>query len=78
MTIGGDRFPGRAAAMTGVLSAAGVVGSLAYPPLMGVISVTAGLQVAMLGIAVLDGFALIALLLVNRLSRPEPRSPAGA
>jgi fucose permease len=78
MTIGGDRFPGRAAAMTGILSAAGVVGSLAYPPLMGVISVTVGLQVAMLGIAALDGCALVALLVMNRFSRPEPGSVAGA
>jgi len=69
MTIGGDRFPGRAAAMSGILSAAGVVGSLAYPPLMGVISVNAGLGLAMLGIAVLNVCAAIALFAIGRIPR---------
>jgi fucose permease len=73
MTIGGDRFPGRAAAMSGILSAAGIVGSLAYPPLMGVMSVTVGLSIAMLGIAVLSGGAAAALAVVGRISPSERR-----
>jgi fucose permease len=78
MAIGGDRFPGRAAAMSGILGAAGVIGSLAYPPLMGVMSVTVGLSIAMLGIAVLSGAAAVALVIVGRIPPAEPGKVAGA
>jgi fucose permease len=67
MAIGGERFPGRSAAMSGILSAAGIGGSLAYPPLMGVISVTAGLPTAMAGTAVFGAGAALALVVVGRM-----------
>jgi fucose permease len=62
MAIGGERFPDRGAAMTGTLGAAAVLGSLVYPPLMGVISVTAGLPLAMLGTAAITAGGAVALL----------------
>ena len=67
MAIGGERFPGRSAAMSGILSAAAIGGSLAYPPLMGVISVTAGLPTAMAGTAVFGACAAVALVIVGRM-----------
>ena len=67
MAIGGDRFPDRAAAMSGILAAAAIIGSLAYPPLMGVMSVTVGLQAAMLGTAVFGACAAVALVIVGRM-----------
>lgn len=75
MAIGGERFPGRSAAMSGILSAAGIAGSLAYPPLMGVISVTAGLPTAMAGTAVFGASAAVALVIVGRL--PASRGDRG-
>jgi fucose permease len=72
MAIGGERFPGRSAAMSGILSAAGIAGSLAYPPLMGVISVTAGLPMAMAGTAVFGISAAVALAIMGRMPVPSP------
>lgn len=53
MTVGGTLFPHRAATVSGVLTAAGVVGSVLYPPFMGLISEAAGLGAGMTGAAVL-------------------------
>jgi hypothetical protein len=53
--------------MSGILAAAAIVGSLAYPPLMGVMSVTVGLQAAMLGTAVFGACAAVALLITGRM-----------
>jgi fucose permease len=66
VAIGGQRHQGRSAAVGGFLTAAAVIGGLAYPPVMGFLSVSVGLAAAMLGTAVL-GFACAgALLLVRR------------
>ena len=54
--IGGERYVDRSAAVSSLLTGFGVVGGTLYPPLMGVLSVTVGLTVAMLGNVVL-GFA---------------------
>jgi fucose permease len=70
MAIAGERFPGRSAAVSGFLAGTAVVGSVLYPPVMGFMSVTVGLPVAMLGLAVL-GFACAAALLIS--ARPSPR-----
>jgi fucose permease len=79
MAIGGERFPGRSAAMSGILSAAGIAGSLAYPPLMGVISVTAGLPIAMAGTAIFGVAGALALVIVGRMPVPSaPREEATA
>ncbi len=71
VAIGGDRYPDRSAAVGGFLSAFGVAGSVVYPPVMGFLSVTVGLTVAMLGNVVLGAACAIALVLVGR-SRPSP------
>ena len=52
VAVGGERFPDRAAAVSGLIVASSVVGAVLYPPLMGVLSVTVGLPLAMLGTAV--------------------------
>ena len=49
----GARMPGRSATVTGTLIFAAVVGAVIYPPAVGLMSVTVGLQVAMVGAAVL-------------------------
>ena len=49
MAVGGDRFPTRSAAVSGFLSGSAVIGAIVYPPLMGFVSVEAGLGVAMTG-----------------------------
>jgi fucose permease len=51
MAIGGSLYPGRASMVSSVLASAAVVGSIVYPPLMGVVSETAGLWLSMLGAA---------------------------
>jgi len=48
MVVGGDRYPDRSAAVGGYLTTAAVVGTIGFPTLMGFLSVTVGLQVAML------------------------------
>jgi fucose permease len=49
VALGGERFPERSAAVGGLLTGVAVVGGLIYPPLMGLLSVTIGLTMAMLG-----------------------------
>ena len=66
MLIGGRLYPGRATAMTGMLSAAAVVGGLIYPPVMGTISVSAGIGVAMLGTALLAAMSGVLAFTVGR------------
>jgi FHS family glucose/mannose:H+ symporter-like MFS transporter len=53
MAAGGARLPSRSATVTSVILFAAVIGAVAYPPAIGFISVTIGLQAAMLGTAVL-------------------------
>lgn len=67
MAIGGDRYPDRAAAVSGFLSGAAVVGSIVYPPIMGFLSVTVGLTAAMLGTVVLGLACAAALIVVGRM-----------
>jgi hypothetical protein len=49
------------------LAGAAVVGSIVYPPVMGFLSVTVGLKVAMLGTVVLGLACASALVLVGRM-----------
>ncbi|MDO8484193.1 MAG: MFS transporter, partial [Candidatus Limnocylindrales bacterium] len=46
IAIGGERHPGRSAAVSGVLTGAAVAGSVLYPPVMGFLSVNVGMAVA--------------------------------
>ena len=65
IVIGGDRYPDRTSAVSGLLTGSAVVGSIIYPPVMGFLSVTVGLTVAMLGAALLGLAAAGSLLLVG-------------
>ncbi len=53
MVIGGTLYPHRLAAVSGGLGAAAIVGSILYPPLMGLISVRVGIGFGMLGTGIL-------------------------
>ncbi len=66
IVIGGDRYPDRTSAVSGLLTGSAVVGSIIYPPVMGFLSVTVGLTVAMFGAALLGLAAAGSLLLVGR------------
>lgn len=65
IAIGGDRYPGRSAAVSGFLGGFAVIGSIVYPPVMGLLSVTVGLTVAMAGNIVLAFACAIALILLG-------------
>lgn len=75
MAVGGDRYPGRAAAVSGLLSGAAVIGSIVYPPVMGFLSITVGLTVAMLGTVVL-GLACAGALALAARSPTDAEGPA--
>jgi len=84
MAAAGTLLPGRAALVTTTLTAAAVVGAIAYPPVVGLLSVTVGLRVAMLGAAGLAVACVVALvsgrraarLAVGRASAEEPATGA--
>ncbi len=64
MAVAGDRYPARSAAVSGFLSGTAVIGAIIYPPVMGFVSVGAGLGAAMLGAAALVfacGLVLVAV-----------------
>jgi len=72
MAVGGDLYPTRSAAVSGFLSGSAVIGAIVYPPLMGFISVQAGLSIAMIGAAVLSlGCAAVLFALGRRESAVE-------
>jgi FHS family glucose/mannose:H+ symporter-like MFS transporter len=75
VAIGGERYPDRSAAVSGFLTGAAVVGSVIYPPVMGFLSVTVGLTVAMVGNVILALACAGALVLVGR-SRRGDNAPA--
>ncbi len=79
--IGGERYADRSAAVGGLLTGFGVVGGTVYPPLMGVLSVTVGLTVAMYGNVIL-GLACAAALIAFTRRTPatgaRPVEAAGA
>ena len=69
VAIGGERFPGRSAAVGGFLSGTAVIGGVFYPPVMGFLSVTVGLAVAMIGTAMLALACGLVLLLTGERRR---------
>jgi fucose permease len=77
MAVAGHRFPGRTAAVSGLLSGAAVVGGTLYPPVMGFLSDIVGLGVAMVGAAVLAVGCAASLLLVRR-PMPEAAVVSGS
>lgn len=75
MAVAGSLFPHRAAAVAGIVTSAGVIGSITYPPLMGLIATFAGLGAGMLGAAFLILFSGGTVAMVGRLGRPTPLRP---
>ena len=71
MTVAGSLLPHRAAAVSGALTAVGVVGSVTYPALMGVISELAGLGAAMVGAALLAAGAGCAVIVARWIAPPR-------
>ena len=80
MVVAGDRYPERLSAVSGFLSGSAVVGSIIYPPVMGFLSVSVGLTIAMLGTVVLAFVSAGALVLVSRqpVAEPERMQPRAA
>ncbi len=66
IALAGERYQDRSAAVTGFLAGCAVAGSVVYPPIMGFLSVSVGLTVAMLGNVALGLVCLGALVLVGR------------
>jgi fucose permease len=75
MAVAGDLYPARSAAVSGFLSGSAVIGAILYPPLMGFISVEAGLSVAMIGAAIL---ALACAAVLFAVGRRSARAAAAA
>ena len=79
VAIGGERYPDRSASVGGALTGMAIVGSVVYPPAMGLLSVTVGLTAAMLGTVVLALACVAALVVFGRStatgSRPEISPP---
>ncbi len=68
MAVAGSLFPHRAAAVAGIITAAGVAGSITYPPFMGLIAGAAGLRAGMLGAALLIVLTGVTVVLAGRLA----------
>ena len=79
MAIGGSLYPDRTSAVSSALASAAVIGSLVYPPLMGVLSETVGLTLAMLG-AALFAFATAGFVMLGaRVAHAAPGvTPVGS
>lgn len=74
LAVAGSLFPHRAAAVAGIVTSAGVAGSVSYPPLMGVIAGFAGLGAGMLGVALLILFCGVMVALAGGLRHaPAPQ-----
>jgi fucose permease len=71
VALGGERYPERSAAVSGFLTGVAVTGSVVYPPIMGFLSVTVGLTVAMAGNVVLGVVCAAALIATGWTTRPR-------
>jgi fucose permease len=69
MTVGGTLNPGRSGAVSGLLTGSAVLGGLVYPPIIGFISVTAGIGIGLLGAGLLALAAAGALVGAHLLQR---------
>jgi fucose permease len=67
MALAGERYPDRAAAVSGILTGASVIGSIVVPPLMGFLSEAVGMQALMLAAAAMSAACAGALILNGRL-----------
>ena len=76
VAIGGERYPDRSASVGGSLTGMAIIGSIVYPPAMGLLSVTVGLTAAMLGTVILALASAGALVAFGRAtSTPTAVSP---
>ena len=66
MAIAGGYYPHRAAAVSGLLTAAAVAGAIVYPPLMGLMSEVAGLGAGMAGAVILAVVCGVAIVVAGR------------
>jgi len=88
MALAGTFYPARASSVSGMLTAAGVVGSIVYPPAIGLASASVGLGFGMLGAAVMAACCSLAVVASGRSARragsradaatPVDERPAGA
>jgi fucose permease len=69
VAIGGQLFPGRSSLVSSVLVSAAMVGSIVYPPLMGVLSEVVGLRVGMLGAGIAMLVSAASIIVATRLAR---------
>ena len=74
LSVAGSLFPHRAAAVAGIVTSTGVVGSITYPPLVGLVAGVAGLGAGMLGAALLILSCGGTVVVAGRLAR-GPRDP---
>lgn len=74
MAIGGQIYPHRLAALSGGLTTGASLGTIVYPPLMGLMADRIGLRVGMLGAALLGIPAVIALALARGAARRASRA----
>ena len=75
LSVAGSLFPHRAAAVAGIVTSTGVIGSISYPPLVGLVAGMAGLGAGMLGAALLIIASGATVVVAGRLVR-GPRDPA--
>jgi fucose permease len=73
MAIGGSMYRERTSLVSSTLASAAIVGSLVYPPLMGLLSGTVGLAVSMLG-AALFSFAAAVFIVIGARLGPSRRA----
>jgi FHS family glucose/mannose:H+ symporter-like MFS transporter len=67
MALGGERYPERAAAVSGLLTGAAIAGSIVLPPLMGFLSEAVGMSAVMLMAALVSVACAGALVAAGRL-----------
>ena len=80
MATAGGLYPARSNAVSGILTAAAVAGSVVYPPFMGFISNGAGLGIGMAGAGLIACACAAALVAARSLAHRSgtPAAPAGA
>jgi fucose permease len=79
LAIGGHIYPRRLAVLSGSLGAAAVVGSIVYPPLIGLMATPMGLRAGLVGAGLLGvptALAIITAYAVSRRSAAVPENPA--
>jgi fucose permease len=79
LAIGGTIYPQRLAALSGSLGAAAVVGSVVYPPLIGLMATPMGLRAGLVGAGLLGvptALAIMTACAIARRSAAVPEDPA--